>query len=127
MSSTNTNRNPKQGNCKITLYWLEDSRAQRIAWLLEELNLEYDIMVFKRTGLGVAPKELKEIHPLGKSPVIGIQPEGVEKPIILAESGVIVEYLAEHFGTELIPSRYAEGVEAGIGKESEEWMRYKVG
>jgi glutathione S-transferase len=124
--STSSTSNPKQQNCKITLYWLEESRAQRIAWLLEELNLEYEIKVFKRTTLGVAPKELKEIHPLGKSPVIEIQPEGAEKPIVLAESGLIVEYLAEHFGGDLIPRRYPVGVDGGIGKETEEWMRYKV-
>lgn len=121
--------NPKQllHNCKITLYWLEDSRAQRIAWLLEELNLDYEIEVFKRTESGLAPKELRDIHPLGKSPVVAVQPQDAEKPIILAESGAIVEFMCEHFGKELVPRRYEEGNEGKIGGETEAWMRYQVG
>jgi glutathione S-transferase len=66
------------------------------------------------------------VHPLGKSPVIGIQAAGAEKPIIIAESATIVEYLTEHFGRELIPKRYEEGKEGAVGGENEGWLRYRV-
>ena len=62
--------------------------------MLEELNLEYELKVYKRGSDKLAPKELKDIHPLGKSPIVSIQAPGAEKPIILAESGLIIEYLA---------------------------------
>ncbi|KAF2735681.1 glutathione transferase [Polyplosphaeria fusca] len=116
---------PNQQNAKITLYWLTKSRAQRIIWLLEELQVEYDLKVFKRGKDQLAPPELKEIHPLGKSPVIGVQAAGAEKPVILAESGTIVEYLTEHFGRWMIPNQYVEGKEGMVGGETEEWLRYR--
>ena len=72
-----------------------------------------------------APKELKDVHPLGKSPVISIEVEGMGKPLVLAESGLIVEYLIEHFGPHLAPKRYAEGKEGQVGGETESWLRYK--
>ena len=72
----------------------------------------------------LAPKELKDVHPLGKSPVITIQgPDG--PPRVIAETGLIVEYLIEHFGTQLIPTRYPAGKEGQPGAETEEWMRYR--
>jgi len=55
----------------ITLHHLDNSRSQRILWLLEELGLEYDIVEYKRDpDSAAAPESLKKIHPLGKSPVI---------------------------------------------------------
>lgn len=95
-------------------------------WLLEELNLEYDIKIFKRGKDFRSQDDLKAIHALGKSPVIGITPAGSEKEIIIAESETIVEYVCEHFGRHLIPQRYPEGKEGVIGAETEEFMRYKV-
>jgi hypothetical protein len=74
----------------------------------------------------MAPKELKDIHPLGKSPTIEVLAPGAEKPVIIAESGAIVEYLCEHFGRSLIPQRYPEGKDGVIGAETEEWLRYRV-
>jgi glutathione S-transferase len=72
----------------------------------------------------LAPKELRDIHPLGKSPVISVEgPSGASK--VVAESGVIVEYLTEHFGKQLIPKRYPEGKDGEIGAETEEWSRYR--
>ncbi|KAF2845923.1 glutathione S-transferas-like protein [Plenodomus tracheiphilus IPT5] len=116
-----------QQGAKITVYWLDKSRGQRIIWLLEELNLEYDIKVYKRNEAGrAAGPELKEIHPLGRSPTIGITPAGSEKEIIITESETVVEYVCEHFGKQLIPARYPEGKEGVLGAETEEWMRYKV-
>ncbi|KAL1642970.1 bifunctional glutathione transferase/peroxidase [Diplodia intermedia] len=114
-----------QQNAKITLYWLDKSRSHRVLWLLEELKLDYELKVFKRTKDKLAPPELKEVHPLGKSPVVGIQAPGAEKQIMLAESGAITEYLTEYFGKWLIPTRYAEGKEGQIGGETEAWIRYR--
>ena len=94
--------------------------------MLEELNLEYEVKIFKRNENFRAGDDLKAIHPLGKSPVIGITPEGGEE-IIIAESETIVEYLCEHFGRHMIPQRYPEGKEGVIGAENKEFMRYKVG
>jgi len=53
---------------KLTLHWLDKSRAHRILWLLEELNLDYDLKTYSRKSNMLAPKELKDVHPLGKSP-----------------------------------------------------------
>lgn len=111
---------------KITLYWLEKSRAQRIVWLLEELNIPYEIKTFKRKADMTAPNELKKIQPLGKSPVITITTPNCPEPLVLAESAVIIEYLCTHFGGEkLIPQRYAAGKQGQVGGETEAWMRYQ--
>lgn len=74
----------------------------------------------------MAPKELKDVHPLGKAPMIEVLAPGAEKPVIIAESGAIIEYLCEHFGRSLIPQRYPEGKDGVIGAETEEWLRYRV-
>ncbi|KAL4954874.1 hypothetical protein BDW69DRAFT_183117 [Aspergillus filifer] len=112
---------------KVTLYWLEKSRSQRILWLLEELSVPYDVKTFKRGKDMLAPKELREIHPLGKSPVISVQGPGTDgKPVVIAESGMVVEYICDHFGGEkLIPKRYREGKEGVVGGETESWLRYR--
>ncbi|KAL2359894.1 hypothetical protein RJZ56_007245 [Blastomyces dermatitidis] len=107
---------------KITVYWLEKSRAQRIIWLLEELGLSYQIKLFKRDKDMLAAPELKEIHPLGKSPVISVE-KAPNPPVILAESVTIVEYLVDHFGPHLIPQRYIDGKEGQVGGETESWRR----
>lgn len=85
----------------ITLHYLENSRAQRILWLLEELGLQYEVKHYRRDPKTMlAPKELKEIHPLGKSPVI------TDGDICMAESAAIVEYLIKTYGEgELVPAR----------------------
>jgi glutathione S-transferase len=105
---------------------LDDSRAQRVLWLLEELNLQYDVEIFHRDKSMLAPPELKKIHPLGKAPVISITPPGGE-PVALAESGFIVQYLCDHFaqGTTMTPPRWKPGQEGKIGGETDEWMRYQ--
>jgi glutathione S-transferase len=72
----------------------------------------------------LAPIELKEVHPLGKSPVITVEgSDGTSK--VIAETAVIVEYLTEHFGKQLIPTRYALGKEDQPTGETEEWSRYR--
>lgn len=76
----------------IVVHHLEYSRSQRILWLLEELGQAYEIKVYKRNPqTKLAPPELKEIHPLGKSPLISIDGETI------AESAVILEYLLDRF------------------------------
>ena len=77
----------------IVVHHLNDSRSQRILWLLEELGLEYEVKRYQRdskTMLG--PPELFAVHPLGKSPVIT---DGAQT---LAESGAIIEYLVDRYG-----------------------------
>ena len=73
----------------------------------------------------VAPPELKEVHPLGKSPLLSVQAEGAPEPLVLAESGLITEYLIEHFGPSLAPNQYQNGKEGQVQGETEEWLRYR--
>lgn len=74
----------------------------------------------------LAPPELKNVHPLGKSPTITITAPGSDKPIVLAETGFIAQYLSEHWGqnTTLVPKRWKDGQEGKVGGETEEWMRW---
>ncbi|EWG49815.1 hypothetical protein FVEG_09203 [Fusarium verticillioides 7600] len=115
----------------VKLFWLEKSRSQRILWLLQELNLPYELEIFHRNKKTMmAPPELQKVHPLGKSPVIQIKPAGAAEdaePITLAESGFITQYLAENVpeGKKLVPQRWKEGMEGKIGGETEAWMRYQ--
>jgi len=75
------------------VHHLDNSRSQRILWLLEELELPYEIISYKRDPVTrLAPPALKAIHPLGKSPVIR------DERLVVAESGAIVEYLAGKYG-----------------------------
>ena len=77
----------------ITVHHLNDSRSQRILWLLEELGVPYDIVQYRRDAVtNLAPPALKAVHPLGKSPVI------VDDTLVLAETGAIVEYLVRKYG-----------------------------
>ena len=77
----------------ITVHHLNNSRSQRILWLLEELGLPYEIKHYQRNAATMlAPPELKAVHPLGKSPVI------TDGELTLAETGAIVEYLSETYG-----------------------------
>jgi glutathione S-transferase len=77
----------------IIVHHLNNSRSQRILWLLEELGLEYDLKRYQRDDRTMlAPPELRAVHPLGKSPVIS------DGDLVIAESGTIVEYLADRYG-----------------------------
>lgn len=84
----------------IIVHHLNNSRSQRLLWLLEELGLDYEIKRYARDPkTKLAPAALRQVHPLGKSPVIG------DGDLILAESGAIVEYLIERYGQgRLIPA-----------------------
>lgn len=83
---------------KIVVHWLNNSRSQRIIWVLEELSLPYTIVRYQRSPqTNLAPRELLAIHPLGKSPIITIE-EPDEEKIVLAESGAVVEFILEKYG-----------------------------
>ena len=89
----------------ITVHHLDNSRSQRILWLLEELGLPYEIKAYKRDKKTMlAPPELKAVHPLGKSPVI------TDGSRTIAETGAIIEYLVSTYGDgHLVPPVGTEG------------------
>ncbi|GAK67931.1 thioredoxin-like protein [Moesziomyces antarcticus] len=78
----------------IIVHHLNDSRSQRVLWLLEEMGIDYEIKHYSRTAQGTAPKELLDVHPTGKSPLI----TDTTKNKVVAESGAIVDYLIRHYG-----------------------------
>ncbi|MEY4268964.1 MAG: hypothetical protein RLZZ58_180 [Pseudomonadota bacterium] len=102
----------------ITVHHLNNSRSQRILWLLEELGIDYDIKHYARDAVtSLAPPELRAIHPLGKSPLLQVGDR------IIQESGAIVEYVCEHLGGDaLVPPR---GTDAHISHL--EWMHFAEG
>ena len=102
----------------ITLHHLEHSRSQRVLWLLEELGLDYEIKHYKRDPkTNLAPPDLKAVHPLGKSPVI------TDGERTLAESAVIVEYLARTYGS----AEWAPTTEDPAYWNFNYWMHYAEG
>jgi glutathione S-transferase len=84
----------------ITVHHLENSRSQRVLWLLEELGLDYEIIRYERDKqTSLAPPALKAVHPLGKSPVL------TDGDLVIAETGAIVEYVVGRHGDgRLIPA-----------------------
>ena len=102
----------------LVVHHLNDSRSQRILWLLEELGAPYEIKPYARdTTTRLAPPELKQVHPLGKSPVIT---DGKET---IAESGAIVDYIVRKYGKgRLAPAAGAAGFEKYM-----EWLHYAEG
>jgi glutathione S-transferase len=84
----------------ITVHHLNNSRSQRVLWLLEELGVPYEIKRYQRDpATMLAPPELRAVHPLGKSPVI------TDDGTTIAESGAIIEYLVERYGNgRLVPA-----------------------
>lgn len=142
------NISPNTPELKITLHWsvpsqpahesllivtlsrLEQSRSQRIIWLLEELHLDYEVKTYKRDPQTTGNTALKEIHPLGKSPTLTIEGEHTNGRLVLAESGMIVEYLCGHFaqGQSLVPDKFPVDVVGSgpkPGQETEEWRRFQ--
>src|SRR5918999_1871759 len=89
----------------IIVHHLENSRSQRVLWLLEELGFPYEIRRYARHSKTMrAPPELKRVHPLGKSPVIEDQGR------VIAETGAVVEYLVEKAEGRLGPPANRESV-----------------
>lgn len=98
----------------IEVHHLENSRSQRIVWLLEELGLEYERVSYRRDPeTMLAPEALRDVHPLGKAPVIRDQARNGR---VIAESGAIIDYLVEQYDAEgrLAPPR-----------GSDAWERYR--
>jgi glutathione S-transferase len=106
----------------LTLHHLNDSRSQRILWLLEELGTPYELKRYQRDAkTRLAPPELEAVHPLGKSPVI------VDGDVRVAESGAIVDYLIRRYGQEngkpaMMPAAGSAEYEAYC-----EWLHYSEG
>ena len=83
----------------IRVHHLNNSRSQRVLWLLEEIGLDYEVVRYQRDAKTMlAPASLRAIHPLGKSPIIE------DGSLRLAETGAIVDYLVERYGKELEPA-----------------------
>src|SRR5678810_881875 len=84
----------------LTVHHLNNSRSQRVLWLLEELGLPYELRHYQRDPQTMlAPPALREVHPLGKSPVV------TDHDTTVAESGAIIEYLVQHHGNgRLLPA-----------------------
>lgn len=100
----------------ITLHHLNESRSQRILWILEELKLPYEIKRYERNKKTMlAPPELKEVHPLGKAPVI------TDGDLTIAESGVILDYLTTKYGPHLKPKGEKELLKYNY------WLQYAEG
>jgi glutathione S-transferase len=102
----------------IIVHHLDDSRSQRILWLLEELGLPYEIKQHKRDPkTHVAPPELKQVHPLGKSPVIE------DNGRVVAESGAIIDYILRRHGH----GRLQPASSSASYDEYVQWMHYAEG
>jgi glutathione S-transferase len=102
----------------LTLHHLNDSRSQRILWLLEELGVPYEMKFYQRDArTRLAPPELTAIHPLGKSPVI------TDGHLKIAESGAIVDYLIRTYGNgKMMPAAGTPEYEV-----YNEWLHYAEG
>jgi glutathione S-transferase len=102
----------------LTVHHLNESRSQRVLWLLEELETPYDLKVYSRDKqTRLAPPELKAIHPLGKSPVI------TEGARTVNETGAIIDYIIRHHGGgRLAPPRNTPEYEAYM-----QWLHYGEG
>jgi len=102
----------------IVVHHLNDSRSQRILWLLEELGLPYEIKRYQRdAATRLAPPELKAVHPLGKSPII------TEGATTVHESGAIVDYIVRrHGGGRLQPDPATSAYDVYV-----QWLHYAEG
>ena len=103
----------------IIVHHLNNSRSQRVLWLLEELGVAYDIKRYQRDPKTMlAPAELRQVHPLGKSPVIS------DGDITVAESGAILEYLVERYDDD---GRLAPAVGTPERLRWRYWMHFAEG
>ena len=102
----------------LTVHHLNNSRSQRVLWLLEELGAPYEIVRYQRDPQTMlAPPELKAIHPLGKSPVITEDGEAI------AETGAIIEYILERYGQ----GRLAPAPGTPDSRRLRYWLHYAEG
>src|SRR3546814_2737931 len=99
----------------LVVHHLSNSRSHRILWLLEELDVPYEIRFHERqAGSHAAPEALKDIHPLGKSPIV------TEADRVVAESGAIVDYIVRRHGQ----GRLAPPSEYRRYDEDVKWLHY---
>jgi glutathione S-transferase len=102
----------------LTVHHLNESRSQRILWLLEELGVPYDIKFYERDPkTRLAPPELKAVHPLGKSPIVTDSGETI------IESGAIVDYIIRTYGN----GRLQPAVDSPDYTAYQEWLHYAEG
>ncbi|AUY26769.1 MAG: glutathione S-transferase [Mixta calida] len=101
----------------IVVHHLNNSRSQRILWLLEELELPYEIKRYQRQASMLAPPELKKVHPLGKAPVI------TDGDRVVAESGAILEYLVGRYDR----NRLLTPLDEEEALECRYWLHYAEG
>jgi glutathione S-transferase len=102
----------------IEVHHLNNSRSQRVLWMLEELGLPYTVIRYERDAKTMfAPPELRNVHPLGRSPVIR------DGDFVLAESGAIIEYLVERYGA----GRFAPPRGTPEYETCRYWMHYAEG
>lgn len=103
----------------IHVHHLEKSRSHRILWLLEVLELDYELVVYQRDNkTQQAPSSLKKIHPLGKSPII------TDGDLTIAESGAIIDYLIQRYG----PGRFQPSPEdTAAWVDYRYWLHYAEG
>lgn len=102
----------------IVVHHLNQSRSQRVLWLLEELGLPYEIRHYQRDAKTMlAPPELKAIHPLGKSPIV------CDDDFVIAESGLIIDYLIERYGN----GRLAPAAGTRERLNYQYWLHYAEG
>ena len=102
----------------ITVHHLNESRSQRILWLLEELGLPYEIKFYSRDATTrLAPPELKAVHPLGKSPVI------TDGPMTVIESGAIIDYIIRRHAD----GRMAPDPATPAYDQYQQWLHYAEG
>lgn len=101
----------------ITVHHLDNSRSQRILWLLEELGLDYEVVFHKREPSGFGPASLKAVHPLGKAPVVDLDGQ------VVAESGAAVELIAQRYGA----GRLAPAADSPDYVRYIEWLHYPEG
>jgi len=102
----------------LTVHHLNNSRSQRILWLLEELGIEYQLKTYQRDPVtNLAPPELEQVHPLGKSPVL------TDDDNTIIESGAIIDYILRHYGDgRLQPETGTDGYEQYL-----QWLHYAEG
>jgi glutathione S-transferase len=102
----------------IVVHHLNDSRSERILWLLEELGVPYEIKRYQRDATTrLAPPELKQVHPLGKSPVI------TDGNRTIIESGAIIDYIIRHYGK----GKLQPALETPEYDEYMQWLQYAEG
>ena len=106
----------------LVVHHLNNSRSQRVLWLLEELGVPYEVKRYERNSQTMlAPPELKRVHPLGKSPVI------TDDGLTIAETGLICEYLCDRYGQGRLAPAKSAGVDSPERLRWLYWLHYAEG